>query len=44
MWSELKFVTVYLVEPDKEPTFDNPIAEPGDTLTVAEKLAQTLQW
>ncbi|MEK7470643.1 MAG: GTPase [Patescibacteria group bacterium] len=40
MWSELKFVTVYLVEPDKEPTFDNPIVmKSGDTLlTVAEKI------
>ena len=40
MWSALKFVTVYLVEPNEEPTFDNPIVmKKGNTLLdVAEKI------
>jgi len=40
MWTALEFVTVYLVEPDEDPTFDNPIVmKSGQTLLdVAEKI------
>ena len=33
IWKTLKFVTVYLVKPDQDPNFDNPIVmKSGDTL------------
>jgi len=40
MWQKLKFVTVYLVKPDMEPDFSDPIVmKSGDTLKdVAEKI------
>lgn len=40
MWKALKFVTVYLVKPESEPDFSDPIVmKEGDTLRgVAEKI------
>ncbi len=40
IWKALKFVTVYLVEPDRDPDFSSPIImKEGDTLlNVAEKI------
>lgn len=40
IWKSLKFVTVYLVKPDKEPNFENPIImKDGETLfDVAQKI------
>lgn len=40
IWNKLNFVTIYLVKPDDEPSFDNPIVmKKGDSLSdVAQKI------